>query len=112
MTFAAKKPIQEMIDDGDLVPIPSDVPRHGYFISDKYRPTAAAATVVSGVASLYCHGNETSVSLRKYIIDKIVTNTSEAMKDYEINSLLHFKNVLDEIYPELNDLLNNNETKH
>ena len=108
----AKKPIKEMIDDGDLVPIPSELPPHGYFISENYVPNSAAATVVSGVASLYCHGNETSVSLRKYIIDKIVTNTSEAMKDYEINSLLHFKNVLDEIYPELNDLLNNNETKH
>ena len=105
MTFAAKKPIQEMIDDGDLVPIPSDVPRHGYFISDKYRPTAAAATVISGVASLYCHGDDTTASLKEYIRGSVISNYSQAMRDYEVNSLLHLRQALNEISGELEELL-------
>jgi hypothetical protein len=101
MTFATKKPIQQMIEDGDFVPIPSTLPAHGYFISNKYRPTAAAATVVTGVASLYCHGNETTTSLKKYIMGNVLKNRSQAMRDYEVNSLLHFRQALNEIADDL-----------
>jgi hypothetical protein len=95
------KSIQQMMDDGFLVPIPSDLPSHGYFISEKYKPTAAASTVISGAASLYCHGNETTKSLKEYIMGGILNNSSRAMKDYEVNSLLHLRQALNEMSGEL-----------
>ena len=96
------KSIQQRIDDGEFVPIPSTIPPHGYFISKKYSPTASAACIVTGAASLYCHGNDTTESLKEYVMGNVLnTGKRGAMKDYEVNSLLHLKSVMDEITPEL-----------
>jgi len=110
---AAVKSVQQRIDDGEFVPIPSTLPPHGYFISKKYDPTASAACIVTGAASLYCHGNDTTESLKEYVMGNILNTGKEgAMKDYEVNSLLHFKNVLNEISTELTEYLNSKKTKH